>query len=351
MKTEKPTMEDVARMAGVSAATVARVIYANGYVKASTRETVEAAVAKTGYRPNIFARGLRTKRSSTLGMVVSETDQNPFFSKVAHVVQLEALKHGYTVFMLNHNWNAGAERAGVQRFLDQHVAAIIFCAAMEPANVRFAAKADIPVIQVERELASTGCMALIDSRPGMNEALQHLYNLGHRRIAYIGGQPEPARSEIPAEKTNEGLRLQAYKDGLTALGLSVRQLQIQLGPYYPTVEGAPLEGFTRMKRLLREKNPPTAVVTGSDIFAAGVLQAVHEAGLRVPDDVSVIGFDDSISTLATPPLTTIAQPYADLGRAAIELTVQAIDDTKLRHKVVTFPTHLVTRKSTGAASR
>lgn len=340
-------MEDVARLAGVSPATVARVIYANGYVKPATRTIVEGAIAETGYRPNVFAQGLRTKRSFALGMVLSETDQNPFFSKVAHVVQLEALKKGYTVFTLNHNWNAAAEREGVQRFLDQHVAAIIFCAAMEPASVRFAEAADVPVIQIERELASTGCIVLVDTRPGMNQALKHLYDLGHRRIAYIGGQPETNRSEIPAKGTNEGLRVRAYKEGLKRLGLVLRESHIHLGPYYPASEGFPLEGFTRMRKLLEEKSPPTAVVTGSDIFAAGALQAIHAAGLRVPEDVSIVGFDDSICTLLTPQLTTIAQPYAELGKVAVELAVEAVADEKFRQVRRQLSTHLIVRQSTG----
>lgn len=340
-------MEEVARIAGVSAATVARVIHTNGYVRAATREIVQNAVAKTGYRPNVFAQSLRTKRSSTLGMVVSETDQNPFFSQVAHFVQLEALKEGYTVFTLHHNHNASAEKAGLQRFLDQHVAAIVFCAAMDPANVRLVTETGVPTVQVEREVASIGNLVLIDSRTGMAEALNHLFELGHRRIAYIGGRPSSVRSELRPEATNEGLRLRAYKDGLRARGLTVVESQIYLGPYYPTSEGAPPEGFTRMKKLLGHKKPPTAVVTGSDIFAAGALQAVHEVGLRVPDDLSIVGFDDSLSKLLTPPLTTIAQPFADLGRAAIALAVRAIREPGAQAKTLTFPTRLVVRSSTG----
>src|SRR5260221_574691 len=121
MKSSKATMSDVARRAGVSAATVARVLYKNGYVKDETRQAVEAAVEVTGYRPNMVARGLRTSRSFTLGLVVSESRLSAFHPAVAHVVQLEALKRGYTVLTLNNQADATMEASGVKRFLDHHV--------------------------------------------------------------------------------------------------------------------------------------------------------------------------------------------------------------------------------------
>lgn len=344
----RATMANVAEMAGVSTATVRRVIYEDGYVKTSTRDAVLDAVRKTSYRPNLFARGLRTHRSHVLAFV-SENELNPFFMKVAKEVQSQALARGYTVLMLNHNGSAAVENAGVEQFIDQRVAAVIFCAAASPDTVKRVAAAGIRVVQVEREVARLGHTALVGARRGIRQAVDHLAELGHSRIAYVGGAPIPNRSEIPIEETNESLRLAAFRETMSDHGLDLPAAFVKLGGYYDKSTFSPLDGRKMMEALLAEKPKPTAVIVGSDFIAAGALQATHGAGLRVPDDISIIGYDDSMANILTPPLTSIAQPMEELGRFAVVTSISPEPDVEAGQTV--FDTHLVIRSSTAAPPR
>lgn len=340
-------MADVAARAGVSPATVARVIYSNGYVKGETRLIVESAVRETGYRPNVVARALRTSRSFTLGLVLTEYRLNAFHVEIAHEVQHEALKHGYCAFTLNSGGDAEVERAGVQRFLDQHVDAVLFCTAVDPANVRLIKKARIPTVLIERGSVDLGRLALVDSAPGMNEAVAHLSQLGHERIAFIGGRKDLSRLEAHSNRSAEAIRVRCFETALAAMNIRVREEFIRLGEYYAARDESQ-PGYVHMRALLALPEPPTAVITGADSLAAGALQAIGAAGLSVPHDVSVIGYDDTIAEILTPPLTSIAQPIKELARAAVGLALEAIHDAGTPATSPIFPTHLIVRQSTAA---
>jgi len=343
----KATMADVAARAGVSPATVARVLYANGYVSAQKRVIVRAALEETGYRPNVMARALRTAKTFTLGMVVSESRLNAFHPYVAHEVQLEALKHGYSVLTLNNGASEEIERQGVHRFLDQHVDAVIFCAAIDPSNVRLIAEAGVPTVQIERESARVGSFSLVDPAPGMKEAIGHLRGLGHARIAYIGGGSAVGRLENRRAKSVEVQRAECFRRSMTSAGFDTPAEFIRLGPYY--IEHADRQpGRTMMRELLGLRDKPSAVVIGSDLLAAGALQAIHEEALRVPQDVSIVGYDDTMAEILTPPLTSIAQPIAELGRNAVTLALAAIAGSDAPGRKMVVSTKLVIRQSTSA---
>jgi DNA-binding LacI/PurR family transcriptional regulator len=340
-------MTDVAERAGVSPATVARVLYANGYVSAQNRAIVRAALEETGYRPNVMARGLRTARSFTLGMVVSDSPLNAFHPSVAHEVQLEALKHSYTVLTLNNGQNEEIEREGVQRFLDHHVDAVIFCAALNPENVRAIASAGTPLVQVERESAKVGSFSLVDPARGMREAIDHLHGLGHTRIGYVGGEAQLCRLESKRAKSVEVQRAESYRRSMKAAGLESPDELIRVGPYY-VQHGERQPGKTMMDELLNLPDPPTAVVFGSDLLAAGALQALHERGLRVPADMSIIGYDNIMAEILNPPITSIAQPIRELGRNAVTLALAAIADPNAPPQKLVAETKLMIRQSTGS---
>ncbi len=343
-KFAKTTMADVAERAGVSPATVARVLYANGYVSAEKRAIVRAALEATGYRPNVMARALRTAKSFTFGMVVSESRLNAFHSSVARAVQAEALKHGYTVFTLNNGGSQEIEQQGVQRFLDQHVDAVIFCAAIDPDNVRAIADSGTPLVQIERESLKAGGFSLVDPTPGIAEAIKHLHELGHVRIAYIGGEPPPWRLASPKSKSVETQRAESFRRSMKSAGLDAPDALVRLGPY--CTKGADRQpGRTMMHEVLALRDKPTAVIVGSDLLAAGALQALHESGVRVPDDMSVIGYDDTLAEILTPPLTSIAQPIAELGRNAVTLALEAMAEPSAPARRIVVPTRLVLRHS------
>ena len=349
MKPHKATMADVAERAGVSAATVARVLYKNGYVKDETRQAVEAAVQLTGYRPNMVARGLRTSRSFTLGMVVSESNLNTFASAVAHVIQIEALKSGYTVFTLNNHTDAATEAKGMQRFLDHHVDAIIFCTAIDPANVRLSHRSGIPTVQVERLVAQVGSLVGVDPQDGMRQTIDHLFQLGHRCFAYIGGDVDSSRIEGSLDDAIEAKREHVFIENLARYGIAIPPAYRRRGPYYVTEKGSRQTGYGLMKDILSLTPRPTAIVCGSDLLAAAALQAIAEAGLTVPADLSVIGYDDTLAEIPTPALSSIAQPIEELGRLAVEMALWAIDNPTAPAKKTTVPTRLVLRDSTGRA--
>lgn len=339
-------MSDVARKAGVSPATVARVLYNNGYVKQETREAVENAVRQTGYRPNMVARGLRTRRSYTLGLVVSEMRLNAFHPAVAQVVQIEALRRGYTVLTLNNNADPRMEAAGVQRFLDHHVDAVIFCSAIDPKNVRLIAANGIPTVQVEREVAGVGGIVTVDAEDGMREAIDHLCSLGHRRFAFLGGDVDSSFRERNDTETVEMGRERMFRENLARHGIAVPDTHILAAPYYDDSKPARQPGYKAMQRLLTLDKRPTAVICGSDLLAASALQAISEAGLQVPEDISIIGYDDTLAEILTPPLTSIAQPIQELGSEAVKMALAAIEASGIGSRQVSARTKITIRGST-----
>ena len=310
-------LKDVAKLSGVSTATVARVLHNNGYVATATRERVESVLAETGYQMNVVAQGLRKQRSFTIGHSLHTITQNPFFARVALGVEERVLPEGYGVFIFNAQSDAERERLGVEMFIRRRVDVVIFTTAKSEENVRLVVEAGIPVVQVERLTPVTTSAVLIDNYVGAREAMQHLLDLGHRRIGFIGGDPGLYPYANLRKQTVEEERLAAYRDALTEASLGVPEELVYLGRYASLEDGGRNgEGYRHMRRLLELDGRPTAVFATCDILAAGALQAVYEARLRVPEDISVVGFDDTLATSLTPALTTVAVPMWDVGQAA-----------------------------------
>lgn len=316
------TIYDIASLAGVSTATVNRVVQGRGYVADGTRLRVETALQATGYRPSTLARSLRAKRSFTIGHVLTAITSNPFFAQVARSVEETALAHGFKTFVFNHNGSSERERLGVDRFIDRRVDAIIFTNALDGANVEAAMASGIPVVQVERLTAAQSPSVLVDNRAGSLEAMRHLLRLGHRRIAYIGGDPQGQGDA--GDRSVEIERLAAYHDQLAEAGIAFDPEIVKLGPYYDAA-GTGQHGCRHATEVLACADRPTAIFATCDILAAGVLQALYHARLRVPDDISVVGFDDTLAGNLSPPLTTVAQPMEEMGRQAFMLALQAIE--------------------------
>ena len=341
----KPKMTDVAKAAGVSPTTVARFLYSNGPVGKDKQLKIQAALEKTGYRPNVMARALRTSRSFTLGLVVSEEFVSVFHTYVAQAVQKEALRHGYTILTVSNGSSAEIERLGVQRLLDQHVDAVLFSGILSEENLRLVDQAAVPIVQIEHELSDLCSFANVDPRPGMLEAISHLHELGHERIGYVGAAPTRTMPKIGDARSVEFLRVEAFREALKSVGLTVQPNFIKLGKYPSSVaENQP--GRIMMESLLDLEIRPTAVVFGSDSLAAGGLQAIHERKLRVPEDISVIGHDDVLAEVLTPPLASIAQPIPLMGQNAVTLALELINDPDAETRTLTEPTTLILRQST-----
>lgn len=315
------TLIEVAELAGVSTATVARVLKSKGYVSAETRERIEAALKSTGYRPNAIARGLRQQRSHTVGHIVTAVTANPFFVNVAHGAEDEAFEAGFKTLLFNHNGSVEREQAGIERFIEQRVDAVLFTTAISANHVAMLMEHRIPVVQIERRATLEAPSVTVDNEVGALEAMQHLATLGHRRIAFIGGAPDLRDHLVETERES------AYRRGLADAGLSWTESLVRFGEYYSPSDGTGLDGYrhTRDFLALPKSKRPTAIFATCDILAAGALQAIYEAGLRVPDDISLIGFDDTLASNLTPRLTTVAQPMEELGRRAFGMALSIIE--------------------------
>lgn len=338
----------VAKRAGVSTATVARVIYGNGYVKLSTKEVVQKAIAETGYRPNVLARSLRYQRTRLIGLVVTDSQVSTFHQSIARQIHHEATLHGYTLLTFNNSKDPAAEIGGVQRLIDFNVDGLIFCAAASVAAIQMAEKSGIQIIQIERAYRDFGGAILIDPKPGMNAAIARLCDLNHRRIAFIGGEPRAREARLGRFESVEQTRIDSFISALSARDITVPPALVRLGPYWSGA-GLKTPGKEHFGALMALPNRPTAIVCGSDYLAATVMQQAMARGMAIPDDLSVVGFDDSFAFLLAPALSSIAQPVHAIAEVSVSMLLAMLDSDDVPTRIKTLPTYFVERASTGSA--
>ncbi|MGD0006042.1 MAG: LacI family DNA-binding transcriptional regulator [Anaerolineaceae bacterium] len=339
------TIKDIAQKAGVSTATVGRVIHNRGYVSEEAREKVEKAIKEENYHLNLVAQALRRGRSKLIGHFVTQLTLNPYFAGTEQGIEKAVLSAGYNVIIWNSLQNVEHEKKGVEIFLNRHVDAIIFDGPQSCENVQMAKDAGVEVVQVERPFDVETHLVLIDNYAGTVEGMEHLFGLGHRKIAYIGklDQAQKMRENAMVEKQ----RYQGYVDILQqyGVGIDTSLVDLDVDPY--SVE----DGYSAFQKIWKKHPDLTAVLVSCDILAAGVMQAIHEDGLRVPDDISVIGFDDTYAMFMVPALTSVAIPLEEVGITAARIALDALknSDDPQAYYSKTLNTHLVIRKSTGAA--
>ncbi|MFB5084965.1 LacI family DNA-binding transcriptional regulator [Symbiobacterium thermophilum] len=307
----KVTIRDVARRAGVGVATVSRVLNGTGYVKAETRERVLAAAAELGYVPSQLARGLVRRLSGTVGLVVPDIT-NPFFPLITRGVEDAASEAGYTVFLCNTDNDPVLEAQDVRKLREHRVDGIIFVGTTERRELVDQLLADdIPVVVMDRQLEHADVDTVtVDNVAGAQAACRHLIELGHRRIAHAAGH----------QSTRTGQdRCQGYR-------MALEEADIPYDPACVTWGDFTFESGFRVGQVLLGLSPrPTAVFAGNDLIALGVIRAAEEAGLSVPDDLSVVGFDNiQMAALVRPGLTTVRQPAREMGRLAMTMLLERI---------------------------
>lgn len=338
-------MKDVASAARVSTATVGRVLHSRGYVSPEALDRVNTAIKETGFRLNLVAQSLRRSRSMTLGLLLTVIVPNPFFPGIELGIEQEAMQHGYNVLIWNALSDPERERQGVEVFIRRQMDAIIFATPQDPQNVLLVKQAGIPVIQVERPTHIHTHCVLVDNYIGAVGAMEHLIGLGHRRIAFIG-----TNNSLPAPQGEvDRQRLAGYRDTLARYSIIPPEEWIASGDLY-SIE----DGYRRMQQFLELKPGITAVLVGCDIMAAGVLQAIYQNNLRVPEDLSVIGFDDTYAAFLAPPLTSVQQPVFDIGLSAARLAIQVLGndgETQDGYQTLHLKTSLKIRSSTGVPNR
>ena len=348
-KPKKPvTLADIAAKASVTSMTVSRVINNNGYVHAETRERVLRVAREMNYRRNGLARGLKRQRTETVGMVIGDI-ANPFAAELSRGVREVLEEHGYTLFICISEHTAKEDVQAFDSLADHRADGIIVATrASKSGNERLAELIDsgIPVSLIGREFRHPQAdLVSADNLKGGYEATRHLIEFGHKRIGFIG------------VSLTEGLRLRRFQGYLEALkdhDLPVEEQLIVGGrdaseqmPGYSTEE----MGYDGMMKLLELDNPPTAVFARNDFTAMGALNAIKRAGLSIPDDIALVGYDDiPLASHMSPMLTTVRQPTREQGRCAAGFLLRRIEgDSDQPREEKTFDCELVIRESTTSA--
>ena len=333
----RPTIQDIARRAGVSTAVVSHVINDHpGHVSAETRRRVREVVEALGYRPLGVAKSLRRRESRALGLVISDTT-SALFAPVVRGVEAIAAREGYQVLLVNAE-TVAAEREALAALTAHPVDGLIFMSISQRQESRHLADTDgLPVVAINRYGGPSELVRILwDDRNGARAAIQHLLDLGHRRIGLIGG---------PRGRLSATRRLQGYTAAHRAAGLAVDPRLIITGDY--TVEA----GLNGVRRLLELSSPPTAILAANDTMAMGALRGTQAAGLRCPDDVAVVGIGDPpFMAFAAPPLTTVALPVEEAGRRAAERLLERIRGGETSSRTELLPCTLIARESSGAAA-
>jgi LacI family transcriptional regulator len=326
-------LRDVALHAGVSPATVSRTLNGDIRVDADLQRRVQASVEALGYRRNRLARNLRLQRVDAIGVVVSDVE-NPHFSEMVKVIEGEAFRLGYRVLVCGTNEAADKQQTYLRMLADEHVAGVIVSPSdPEAPEIGELIDAGIPVVAVDREVSDPRADTVIaDNVAGLAQATQLLIDLGHTSIAYIGGRKG-------VETSVE--RLQGYEQAMRGAKLRPRAL---VGDF--RIDG----GHRAVTRVLAASERPSALVVANNFMTLGALKAIREAHLRIPDDVALIGVDDPYwAEFVTPPITSLAQPVAEMARQALSLLLARIDgQTGLARRSV-HPLELVVRTSSGSA--
>ncbi|RXJ02584.1 LacI family transcriptional regulator [Anaerobacillus alkaliphilus] len=330
------TIYDIAKKTGYSITTVSRALNDYPDVSAKTKKIILDAVKEIGYYPNSIARSLTTKKSWTLGVIFIEDlgvgIKHPFFSAVIQSFKQRVESSGYDIIFLSQN--VGSEK---KSYLDHALhrgvdGIIVVCSNYDNPEVQHLMDSDLPSVVIDLH-SNKSSVVYSDSFSGSEIAVNHLYALGHRKIAHISGH----------EKTFAGNeRLRGFKNAVEKLNLDIPESYIIEGGFFSFDDG-----YQAMKRLLELKDRPTAVYAASDLMAIGAISTINENGLNVPADISVIGFDDiELAKYTTPKLTTVRQDTDLIGENAAKVLLNQINDNNKVFSAITIPVELVTREST-----
>ncbi len=339
----RPRIADVAREAGVSKTAVSFAFNSPDRLAPETASRIRDVADSLGYRPHPVARMLTQRSTHTLGVLtpqaLSVIFSNPFFGAFSEGVALAAEQEGYALHFIS-PLHGSLARAMGRAMVDGVIAIGLSARHPEVEQIR---AAGLPLVMVDSSAMPDQPGIAIDDEGGARAAAEHLLNHGHTDILIVGVEPPTVGTEPEAEGVMGG-RLRGYLEALAARGVQVPPHAICVGP--ASIEG----GIAALRRAYEDGLRPTAVLAMSDAMAIGVLRAARELGLRVPEDISVVGFDDiDISQHTNPPLTTVHQPIRQKGESAVRLLLAVVERRDLRPEHVRLETRLIVRGSTGPA--
>jgi DNA-binding LacI/PurR family transcriptional regulator len=332
------TIKDVAQAAQVSTATVSHVINGTRYVSEEVKRRVLQAMERLNYQPNAIARGLRTKKTHLLALVIPDIT-NAFFTDLARGFQDAADQKDYVVVVCNTDRALDRELRFLDMLRQQRVDGLVLNPAMVTAeDLKRLLRAQIAVVLIGSQIDDPDFdLVMVDNVRGGSDAVQYLIDLGHRRIGLVSG---------PMTTSSGSQRCQGYRQALERNSLPYTASLVVEASF--TYEG----GYEGMQKLLRLDPLPTAVFATSDVMALGVKKAIEDAGLRIPDDLSLIGFDDIPRvSLIHPMLTTIAQPRYQMGWEAAQMLIERVEHgSSLQRRKLVMEHRLVVRESTQEAT-
>ena len=329
-------IKDVALQAGVSVTTVSHVVNGTRFVSETARQRVEEAVRELGYVPSAVARSLKHNTTRTFGMVIPN-NSNPYFAEIIRGVEDRCFAAGYNVILCNSNDDPQRQAAYLRVLAEKRIDGLVFVASGSDAVVR-ATLCDIriPLVLLDREVAGMPNCDLVEVNHtvGGELATRHLLDLGHPRVACISGPPGLS----PSSQRRAG-----WKQALEEAQVDRKETDLARGDF--TARG----GYLAMQVLLKRKPRPTAVFVCNDLMAFGALTAAREAGVAVPEQLSIVGFDDiDLAAFSAPPLTTVAQPKLQIGTLAAELLLERVDAGRSEGRRAILDPELKIRGSTAA---
>ncbi len=329
------TMKDVARVVGVNESTVSRALNNLPYVHPQTRERVLEAARRLNYRPNTVARSLATNRTYVVGLVISNI-ANLFFAEVTKGIEEVADANGYSVILCDTARDVAKELKYLELLARRQADGIIFMSGRLPPDVVATIKSvKCPVVTISRDGARHGIPTVrINNRAEAARATRYLMKLGHRRIGFISGQLDDTESGLP--------RLEGYRAALEEGRIEFDPAIVHEGDFRME------SGVRACARIMGARPRPTAIFAANDEMAIGAMKALAQQGLKVPEDVAVVGFDDTaLATVVTPPLTTVAQPLRTLGTSAMEMLLKLMAGQSLADVETVLECQLVVRASCG----
>jgi LacI family transcriptional regulator len=335
----KITIKDIAKIAHVSNTTVSRALNNQSRIRNETKERILSIAKELSYRPDFIARSLVMKRTKTLGLVIT-TIANPFYTELAQGIEATARKLGYNIILCSTQSDLGTERLDIEMLRSKGVDGIILTSAhMGDPNIVELAEEGFPIVLVNRRTYDPMVRGLvdyvgIDNIQGGFWAVEHLIKLGHRRIGIIGGSSE---SSVGFE------RLEGGKRALTAYGLK------QIDDYFLEGDFLKESGYRGGMKFIKMADPPTAVFAANDYMALGTYQAVMEEGLKVPEEIAIVGFNDiEFTSMKGIELTTIGQKKYEMGALSVENLVEKIEGRKVHppQEIILKP-ELIIRRTCG----
>ena len=328
------TLKDIARIAGVSTATVSKVISGKHHdIGASTIETVRRLARELDYRPNVLARSMKTKVTRTIGLIIPDV-RNPFFTDLARGAEDSARERGYSLLFCNTDDDLSKELAYIETLAQKQVDGIALAASLNRDREREEQfKVPLPIVTLDRDVFFPGVKGHIatDNEKGAFDAVKYLISLGHRRILFLSG-------ELQTQVSSQ--RLAGYRRALADAGIAFAEELLITGPYsfefgYDTIKAWTVDPEV------------SAIFCGNDMIALGVIKALKERQVRVPQDISIMGFDDIyLASINTPTLTTVRQPSYELGYLTVQRLIDILEGEEPDDPTLVIELEVIPREST-----